>query len=323
MILNSVSVCLCLSVTLTLSLSPYWLSRQTDGQTNSGKTHTIIGETKRGSSEGEVEQGLVYLALVDIFSHIENDKSRDYSVQASMVEIYNEVVRDLTCDVDNNVVEIREDPKTGIYCTAQSHKVDAALQMILLMKKGLKKRAIEMTSMNDCSSRSHTIFTVTLESKPKEPSANNSTTLLSTLALVDLAGLESVKTTNNTGMRAKEGAKINQSLLSLGKVITALSRPAELHINFRDSKLTRLLQPNLNVDSKIAFVCCINPSDRYIESTRSTLQFASRAKIVKTRAVVNEVVNDTVKVKQLQLELERLKEMLCKGADRSCYHSQS
>jgi centromeric protein E len=131
--------------------------------------------------------------------------------------------------------------------------------------------------------------------------------LVASLNLVDLAGSESVRHTGATGQRAKEGGKINQSLLSLSRVIHALSQPGT-HVSFRDSKLTRLLQPSLSGNAKMAVVCCVTPSEKYIEETRSTLQFASRAKLVKTHATVNEVVDDATKLKRLKRELEQLKD---------------
>lgn len=131
--------------------------------------------------------------------------------------------------------------------------------------------------------------------------------LVASLNLVDLAGSESVRHTGATGQRAKEGGKINQSLLSLSRVIHALSQPGT-HVSYRDSKLTRLLQPSLSGNAKMAVVCCVTPSEKYIEETRSTLQFASRAKLVKTHATVNEVVDDATKLKRLKKELEQLKD---------------
>ena len=131
--------------------------------------------------------------------------------------------------------------------------------------------------------------------------------LVASLNLVDLAGSESVRHTGATGQRAKEGGKINQSLLSLSRVIHALSQ-AGTHVSYRDSKLTRLLQPSLSGNAKMAVVCCVTPAERYIEETRSTLQFASRAKLVKTNATVNEVIDDATKLKRLKKELELLKD---------------
>lgn len=133
--------------------------------------------------------------------------------------------------------------------------------------------------------------------------------LVGTLNLVDLAGSESVKHTGAIGQRAKEGGKINQSLLSLSRVIHALSQPG-VHVNFRDSKLTRLLQPSLSGDAKMSIVCCITPASHYLEETRSTLQFASRAKLVETHATVNEVLDDSAQIRRLKREVEELRACL-------------
>lgn len=130
---------------------------------------------------------------------------------------------------------------------------------------------------------------------------------VSALNLVDLAGSESVRHTGATGQRAKEGGKINQSLLSLSRVIHALSKPGQ-HVSFRDSNLTRLLQPSLSGNAKMSVVCCCTPAERYVEETRSTLQFASRAKLVKTNATVNEILDESAKIKRLTKELNDLKE---------------
>lgn len=121
-------------------------------------------------------------------------------------------------------------------------------------------------------------------------------------------GSESVRHTGATGNRAKEGGKINQSLLTLSRVIHALGQEGNVHKGFRDSKLTRILQPSLSGNARMAVVCCITPADKYLEETRSTLQFASRAKMVKTCAVVNEVLDDRAQLRRLKKELAELKE---------------
>ncbi len=130
---------------------------------------------------------------------------------------------------------------------------------------------------------------------------------IAALNLVDLAGSESVKHTGATGQRRIEGGKINQSLLSLSRVIHALGQPGA-HVSFRDSTLTRLLQPSLSGNAKMSIICCVTSSDRFLEATRSTLQFASRAKLVKTNAIVNEVLDESAKIKRLTKELNELKE---------------
>lgn len=130
--------------------------------------------------------------------------------------------------------------------------------------------------------------------------------LVGTLNLVDLAGSESVRNTGATGQRAKEGGNINKSLLALSMVIQKLSTQSQ-HVSFRDSKLTHLLQPSLSGNAKMAIICCITPASNYQDETRSTLQFASGAKLVKTHATVNEVVDEATQIRRLKREVELLR----------------
>ena len=256
------------------------------------------------------QRGVLEMAAEDIFSHICATAGRDFLLRVSFVEIYNEIIRDLLSDAADATVSIREDPKRGVYCEAQEHVISDYESIIRALKKGVARRVVEATAMNDTSSRSHTIFKLVVESKENGSSGNtdpDGAVLVSTLNLVDLAGSESVRHTGATGQRAKEGGKINQSLLSLSRVIHALSQPGA-HVSFRDSKLTRLLQPSLCGNAKMSVVCCVTPAEKYLEETRSTLQFASRAKLVKTNAVVNEVLDEAAALKRLRKELEELKE---------------
>ncbi len=168
--------------------------------------------------------------------------------------------------------------------------------------------------MNARSSRSHTIFRVVVESKERFTEGVHTSedevddaVRVATLNLVDLAGSESVRHTGATGQRQKEGGKINQSLLSLSRVIQTLSQGGSAHINYRDSKLTRILQPSLSGNARMAIICCATSAEGYLEETRSTLQFAQRAKMIKTHAVVNEVMDDRAQLKRLKRELAELK----------------
>jgi len=212
--------------------------------------------------------------------------------------------------------------------------------MMETVRSGEENRSVGSTGMNERSSRSHTIVRITVESKDSSnltadsatsavsspPSSeaksvqseeerilfggaasgklDGSAVRISTLNLVDLAGSESVRLTGASGERQKEGGKINQSLLTLSRVISSLGKgSSSAHINYRDSKLTRILQPSLSGNARMSVICCATPSELYLEETRSTLQFASRAKLVKTRAVVNEVLDDRALIKKLQKEL--------------------
>lgn len=267
------------------------------GQTSSGKTHTMLGSGDQG--------GVLEMAAKDIFRQISETSDRDFLLRVSFVEIYNEVIRDLLSDAADPTVAIREDPRKGVYCEANEIIITDYDSIIKALKRGTSKRTVESTAMNDTSSRSHTIFKLVVESK--QSIGSDGSVLVASLNLVDLAGSESVRHTGATGQRAKEGGKINQSLLSLSRVIHALSQPGQ-HVSFRDSKLTRLLQSSLSGNAKMSIVCCITPAEKYLEETRSTLQFASRAKLVKTNATVNEVIDEAVQLRRLKKELEMLKE---------------
>ncbi|GAX19565.1 centromeric protein E [Fistulifera solaris] len=280
------------------------------GQTSSGKTFTMQGC-------GTIEEGLngngggiVHMAAADIFQNIANQPNRVFLVRASFLEIYNEDVRDLLSS-DNKTIPIREDPRRGVFVQCEEEIVSNFEDLLGVLFRGDKSRSFASTAMNERSSRSHTILRITIESREKtvddasgEDSDGGGAVLVSTLNLVDLAGSESVRHTGATGERQKEGGMINQSLLTLSRVIVALGSSNQTHINFRDSKLTRILQPSLSGNSRISFICCATPTEMCLEETRSTLQFAARAKLVKTNARVNEVLDDRSIIKKLQRELE-------------------
>ncbi|KAL3805856.1 hypothetical protein HJC23_007817 [Cyclotella cryptica] len=300
------------------------------GQTSSGKTFTMQGTGSLESvSNLNTQGGIVHMAGSDIFSHIERDTERVFLVRVSFIEIYNEEVRDLLVSGgDDNTLSVREDPRRGVFVNSNETIVTGLDSLLSVLFAGEKNRSVASTGMNERSSRSHTIFRITVESRLKsvekdvgensddemdedyddnELSNGNGAVRVSTLNLVDLAGSESVRHTGATGDRQKEGGKINQSLLTLSRVIGSLGQNAT-HINFRDSKLTRILQPSLSGNARMAVICCATPSELYLEETRSTLQFASRAKLVKTRAQVNEVLDDRSLIKKLQRELKEARD---------------
>jgi len=270
------------------------------------------------------------MAASDVFSHIESNTDRVFLVRVSFIEIYNEEVRDLLVSGgDDNTLSVREDPRRGVFVNSNETIVTGFDSLLSVLFAGEKNRSMASTGMNERSSRSHTIFRITVESRLKnvdteeenrsssdedmedmddnEMDNGNGAVRVSTLNLVDLAGSESVRHTGATGDRQKEGGKINQSLLTLSRVIGSLGQNAT-HINFRDSKLTRILQPSLSGNARMAVICCATPSELYLEETRSTLQFASRAKLVKTRAQVNEVIDDRSLIKKLQRELKEARD---------------
>eukprot|EP00587_Corethron_hystrix_P002559 CAMPEP_0113321368 /NCGR_PEP_ID=MMETSP0010_2-20120614/14878_1 /TAXON_ID=216773 ORGANISM="Corethron hystrix, Strain 308" /NCGR_SAMPLE_ID=MMETSP0010_2 /ASSEMBLY_ACC=CAM_ASM_000155 /LENGTH=593 /DNA_ID=CAMNT_0000179483 /DNA_START=207 /DNA_END=1986 /DNA_ORIENTATION=+ /assembly_acc=CAM_ASM_000155 len=293
------------------------------GQTSSGKTYTMQG----GGMANLGCPGVIHMAALDIFRQIQSETNdRSFLIKASFVEIYNEEVRDLLGAQKSPPLAVREDPEKGIHIGCDERIVTDYDSLLSTLIIGEKNRSVAATAMNERSSRSHTIFRVKLESRPKHDEEKDGedfesgTIRISTLNLVDLAGSESVRQTGATGKTQKEGGKINQSLLTLSRVIAGLGANQQhinqQHINFRDSKLTRILQPSLSGNARMAVICCVTPSQLYLEQTRSTLQFASRAKLVKTSAKVNEVMDDRAIIKKLQLEiLELRKNLVRKGSN--------
>ncbi|CAN0441973.1 unnamed protein product, partial [Hapterophycus canaliculatus] len=214
----------------------------------------------------------------------------------------------------SSLLKVREDPRKGVYIEAHEETVGDFETVLKVLKMGEKQRHVGCTEMNSRSSRSHTIFRLVLESQQmydEDVHASreevDTSTLVATLNLVDLAGSESVRHTGATGIRQKEGGMINQSLLTLSRVIQTLTQPGNSHVNYRDSKLTRILQPSLSGNARMAIICCATAAEGFLEETRSTLQFASRAKEIKTRAIVNEVVDDKTQIRRMSQELAALK----------------
>jgi centromeric protein E len=192
------------------------------GQTSSGKTYTMqgAGSIQQGShSEG----GIVHMAAKDIFSQINSQRERIFLVRASFLEIYNEEVRDLLSD-SNQTLQVREDPRRGVFVQSVEDIVTNFESLLKILFHGEKSRQIAATSMNERSSRSHTIFRITIESRERElddgdkdvadrenyETKGDGAVRVSTLNLVDLAGSESVRHTGATGERQKEGGMINQ-----------------------------------------------------------------------------------------------------------------
>ncbi|XP_076050330.1 uncharacterized protein LOC143030935 [Oratosquilla oratoria] len=274
------------------------------GQTSSGKTYTMTGNQE--------SQGIIPLAVKDIFDTIENTPDREYLIRASYMEIYNENITDLLGGKEcrNKGLSIREDGAGIVYVADLKEMcVIQEAQLLNLIKKGDKYRHVGSTNMNERSSRSHSIFRLIIESRERGDGleSEDSAVTVSHLNLVDLAGSENVSQTGATGDRLKEGGFINKSLFMLGRVISQLS-DGETFINFRDSKLTRILQASLGGNAKTAIICTVTPAG--IDQTHSTLRFASRAKSVKNKPIVNEVLSDAALLKRYMREIGQLKEAL-------------
>eukprot|EP00531_Pseudo-nitzschia_arenysensis_P009442 CAMPEP_0116151660 /NCGR_PEP_ID=MMETSP0329-20121206/20221_1 /TAXON_ID=697910 /ORGANISM="Pseudo-nitzschia arenysensis, Strain B593" /LENGTH=761 /DNA_ID=CAMNT_0003648299 /DNA_START=183 /DNA_END=2469 /DNA_ORIENTATION=+ len=297
------------------------------GQTGSGKTYTMQG----GDTVENGQAGIIQLVASDLFRSIQYDVQRKYQVKVSYFEIYNEQIRDLlTDDGDNSSkndssshrrdrITVRTNERGEVVVNVRQrevHSVDEALEILF---QGNVHRTVAATDMNAHSSRSHSIFRLTVESRSAGDegqifdSASAGRVRVSDLNLVDLAGSESLKTTKTTGIRQREGATINKSLLALTSVIQALSQPANKkpqHINYRDSKLTRILQPHLSGNAEMAILCCASRAKNFVEETRSTLKFASRAKLVQMKAEINEVIDDGAIIRNLQKQLLEVRKQL-------------
>lgn len=279
------------------------------GQTSSGKTFTMNGSEK--------DPGIIHLAVKDIFEKIEMTADREFLVRVSYMEIYNEDINDLFA-VQNQKLQIHESLDHGIFVAGlREEVVNSAEQVLKLLESGEANRHFGETNMNVRSSRSHTIFRMVIESKakgtcPSSDCASSDAIRVSNLNLVDLAGSERIAKTGAGGVRLKEGKYINKSLMVLGNVINKLSDGVKQrgHIPYRDSKLTRILQPALGGNAKTSIICTVAPEEVHIEETKGTLQFASRAKRITNCAQVNEILTDAALLKRQKQEIEELRRKL-------------
>ncbi|XP_044768590.1 centromere-associated protein E isoform X1 [Neomonachus schauinslandi] len=274
------------------------------GQTASGKTYTMMGS--------EDYLGVIPRAIHDIFQKIKKFPDREFLLRVSYMEIYNETITDLLCDTQKmKPLIIREDFNRNVYVADLTEEVVYTSEMALKwITKGEKNRHYGITKMNQRSSRSHTIFRMILESREKgEPSNCEGSVKVSHLNLVDLAGSERAAQTGAEGVRLKEGCNINRSLFILGQVIKKLSDgQVGGFINYRDSKLTRILQNSLGGNAKTRIICTITPVS--FDETLTTLQFASTAKYMKNTPYVNEVSSDEALLKRYRKEIMDLKKQL-------------
>ncbi|KAL1546933.1 Kinesin-like protein KIN-4A [Salvia divinorum] len=309
------------------------------GQTGSGKTYTMGTSLKDGA-----HTGLIPKAMNALFSKIEMLKHEiEFQLNVSFIEIHKEEVRDLLDPssthrqdiVNGNTakvtspgkppIQIRE-TSNGVITLAGSteRSVKTLKEMADCLEQGSLSRATGSTNMNNQSSRSHAIFTITVEQmrklhpgNPNDSNYNDCMTeeyLCAKLHLVDLAGSERAKRTGSDGLRFKEGVHINKGLLALGNVISALGddkkRKEGVHVPYRDSKLTRLLQDSLGGNSRTVMIACISPADINAEETLNTLKYANRARNIQNKPVVNRdpISNEMLKMRQ---QLEFLQAELC------------
>uniref|UniRef100_A0A8W7Q211 Kinesin-like protein unc-104 n=1 Tax=Anopheles coluzzii TaxID=1518534 RepID=A0A8W7Q211_ANOCL len=284
------------------------------GQTGAGKSYTMMGKQEDG------QEGVIPMICKDLFRRIQETESDDlkYSVEVSYMEIYCERVRDLLNPKNKGNLKVREHPLLGPYVEDLSKLAVTSYQDIHdLIDEGNKARTVAATNMNETSSRSHAVFTIFFTQKRQDRMTSLETEKVSKISLVDLAGSERADSTGAKGTRLKEGANINKSLTTLGKVISALAEIASKNkkskkadfIPYRDSVLTWLLRENLGGNSKTAMIAAISPADINYDETLSTLRYADRAKQIVCKAVVNEDANAKL-IRELKEEIQKLRELL-------------
>ncbi|XP_064847876.1 kinesin-like protein KIF3B isoform X3 [Oncorhynchus masou masou] len=287
------------------------------GQTGTGKTYTMQGvwlEPER--------RGVIPNAFEHVFTQISRSSAdRQYLVRASYLEIYREEIRDL---LDPNMhaphvpnvhtqpphtLELRESPESGVYVRDLTSCVCRSVKEIEeLMNLGNQVRSVGATDMNEHSSRSHTLFLITVECSQTGPDGRQHIRV-GRLNLVDLAGSERQAKTGVHGERLKEAAKINLSLSALGNVISALADGRSGHVPYRDSKLTRLLQDSLGGNAKTVMVATLGPAPQHYEETLTTLRYANRAKNIQNQPRVNEDPKDAL-LREFQKEIAWLRAQL-------------
>uniref|UniRef100_A0A670JHD7 Kinesin family member 21B n=1 Tax=Podarcis muralis TaxID=64176 RepID=A0A670JHD7_PODMU len=303
------------------------------GQTGAGKTYTM--GTGFDVNISEDENGIIPRAITHLFSGIEERKRAaqeqgvpvpEFKVSAQFLELYNEEILDLfdssrdpDCRHRKSNIKIHEDTSGGIYTTGvTSRLIGSQDELIQCLKQGALSRTTASTQMNVQSSRSHAIFTIYLCQMPVAESITTREMILgcpsseyetrtAKFHFVDLAGSERLKRTGATGERAKEGISINCGLLALGNVISALGDQSKraLHVPYRDSKLTRLLQDSLGGNSQTIMIACVSPSDRDFMETLNTLKYANRARNIKNKVVVNQD-KTSQQISALRAEIARL-----------------
>ncbi|XP_068552501.1 kinesin-like protein KIF7 [Anas acuta] len=293
------------------------------GQTGSGKTYTI-GEASVAAIN-EDEQGIIPRAMAETFRLIDENDLIDYTVRVSYLEVYKEEFRDLLqVDTASKDIQIREDDKGNVVLSGvKESEVEGLDEVLSLLEMGNTAKHTGATHINAQSSRSHTIFTVTMEQRrgagrltrlalhnhPSVPASGQ--VLVSKFHFVDLAGSERIVKTGNTGERLKESIQINCGLLALGNVISALGDPRRKssHIPYRDSKITRILKDSLGGNAQTVMIACVSPSSSDFDESLNTLNYASRAQNIQNKAVVN-CRKETEHVEELHRQIKNLQKAL-------------
>ena len=305
------------------------------GQTSTGKTHTMTGTSS--------QPGLIPLCVQECFDYLARQSSspREYLLRISYLEVYKEHIQDLLAPSNNKTtappVRLFDSSDGLVIKGLQERVVTSPQQVYQILAQGEARRQVGATHLNQHSSRSHVMVRLWIESKScctttTSSSARTTTTTsstmssasslssdrtagggvrVSTLSLVDLAGSESVRL-SGSNERRQEGHYINKSLMTLGQVVYALSegKDSKKHVPYRDSKLTRLLQPSLSGNAQVVLICCISPLVSHLEESHNTFKFATRAKKIPQKATIQEVVDDKTLLQSYREEIEDLKQQL-------------
>ncbi|XP_024019126.1 kinesin-like protein KIN-5D [Morus notabilis] len=285
------------------------------GQTGTGKTYTMEGGARKKNGEFPSDAGVIPRAVKQIFDILEA-QSAEYSMKVTFLELYNEEITDLLApeettkfidDKSKKPIALMEDGKGGVFVRGLEEEiVCTANEIYKILEKGSAKRRTAETLLNKQSSRSHSIFSVTIHIKECTPEGEEMIKC-GKLNLVDLAGSENISRSGAREGRAREAGEINKSLLTLGRVINALVEHSG-HIPYRDSKLTRLLRDSLGGKTKTCIIATISPSIHCLEETLSTLDYAHRAKNIKNKPEINQKMMKSALIKDLYSEIDRLKQ---------------
>ncbi|CAI9297888.1 unnamed protein product [Lactuca saligna] len=285
------------------------------GQTGTGKTYTMEGGGRKKNGEFPSDAGVIPRAVRQIFDILEAQNA-EYSMKVTFLELYNEEITDLLAieetskfpeDKSKKPIALMEDGKGGVLVRGLEEEiVSTADEIYKILEKGSAKRRTAETLLNKQSSRSHSIFSITIHIKERTPEGEE-IIRCGKLNLVDLAGSENISRSGAREGRAREAGEINKSLLTLGRVINTLVEHSG-HIPYRDSKLTRLLRDSLGGKTKTCIIATISPSIHSLEETLSTLDYAHRAKNIKNKPEINQKMMKSAMMKDLYSEIERLKQ---------------
>ncbi|KAF3442909.1 hypothetical protein FNV43_RR16827 [Rhamnella rubrinervis] len=285
------------------------------GQTGTGKTYTMEGGMRNKGGDLPAEAGVIPRAVRQIFDTLEAQNA-DYSVKVTFLELYNEEITDLlapedcsrsTEDRQKKPISLMEDGRGCVIVRGlEEEAVYSVNEIYTLLERGASKRRTADTLLNKHSSRSHSVFSITIHVK-EAVIGDEELIKCGKLNLVDLAGSENISRSGARESRAREAGEINKSLLTLGRVINALVEHST-HIPYRDSKLTRLLRDSLGGKTKTCVIATVSPSCHCLEETLSTLDYAHRAKNIKNKPEANQKISKAVLLKDLYLEIEKMRE---------------